>query len=115
MITEKHRQRTDSAEAPDKGVGCDALVSVRAFFWWLFVYQKWPFKPAAKQSWALWYTIKDLVVALWKLCVTTPIAPIVSAALVILDKDCRQRIIEGHARNAVRRDEIEVRGTITFR
>ena len=90
------------------------LVSLRALFWWVFIYQKWPLKPAMEQAWTLWYAVKDIVVALWKLCVTTPIAPIVGAAIMVLDKDARRKIVEGHARKAIPREKVKCNATISF-
>jgi len=90
------------------------LVSGRAFIYWLFIYQKWPIKPLAKNLWALWYAIKDLACALWKLAVI-PFAPVACALAMLADAKIRAQVIEMHASRATPRKTADIIGTISYR
>lgn len=87
---------------------------LRAFLWWVFIYQGWPLRPIYKQSFALGYAAKDAAIAIVRL-LSIPLWPIISILGMTTEKGFRKRIIDGYVRNATPRKTVELRGSMSYR
>jgi hypothetical protein len=111
MTSTNSKVDTDSAESPDKGVGCGALVSLRSFFWWLCIYNKWPLHFVRAASYDLLDAAKDGSRAIWHF-LRIPIQPVAMLVAFCLDAGARAEVKAAQARNATRSDPLKFNGTI---
>ena len=105
--------KNNDSEKPAASIGLrvQCLVSLRSFFWWLFIYHGWPVRFIRSASYDLLDAAKEGAIACWHL-LRIPAQPLVMAVAYVMDAGIREQLRAGHARNAKRNDPLRVKGTL---